>query len=183
MGDDEGKKDDTKAEDKEDKKEKEGEDKDGDDSEDKDEAAGDAEEPEEIKKVEYEESEAGANVRQICEKIVTDFKDKMRPHLSDFRRKSRQNLSRDVCYTWAKLCKLPSSRKPLKQKLTKTDKCLIAALTAVSKRKWDLALLKLKCAQGPDPEPKPKKKKTKKKKKDDADAEKSDEGDEETKDK
>merc|ERR1712037_905029 len=103
---------------------------------------------------EFEETEAGAEIRQICEKLVTDFKSKMRPHLADFRSRSRQNLSRDVCYTWAKMCKTPSRKTALKQKLTKSDKCLIAALTAVGKRKWNLALSKLKCAQKPDPEPK-----------------------------
>ena len=41
---------------------------------------------------EIEETEAGAELRQICEKVVTDFKDKMRPHLSDFRRRSRFSI-------------------------------------------------------------------------------------------
>ena len=132
---------------------------------------------------EIKETEAGAELRQICEKVVADFKDKMRPHLSDFRRRSRfrifllvsilipmpsvishiwtttlrSNLSRDVCYKWAKMCKVAKERPKLvrlpvtfhsaefpnltmnkmsvqKQKLTKTDKCLIAALEAGAER-------------------------------------------------
>merc|ERR1712032_674666 len=136
---------------------------------------------EEEEEEEFEETEAGAEIRQICEKLVTDFKSKMHPHLADFRSRSRQNLSRDVCYTWAKMCKTPSRKTALKQKLTKSDKCLIAALTAVGKRKWNLALSKLKCAQGPDPDPK-KKEEKKDEKKNETKDEKKNEKKNETKD-